>query len=72
MIEQLTAMHLYNIDGKFLEIIVNLIYEQNIQLLDIICQEEELNILKIQKLIPNQFELKKQLLEYISPSIIVD
>lgn len=55
----------YSIDGKFLEIIVNLVYEQNLQLLEIICEEEELNKVQIRKLIPNQFILKKQLLEFI-------
>lgn len=53
------------IDGKFLEIIVNLVYEQNLQLLEIICQEEQLNKVHIRKLLPNQFELKKQLIQYI-------
>lgn len=56
----------FKIDGKFLEIIMNIVYEQNVQLLNIICEEEEMNPKQIQKLIPNRFELKKQLLEYIA------
>ena len=56
----------YIVDGKFLEIILNIVYEQNIQLLEIISREEDVSKLTLQKLLPNQYEMKKQLLKYLS------
>jgi hypothetical protein len=50
-----------DINVKFIEILVNLVREQNIQLIQIIAQEENLNYLDMIKLIPSTYQLKKEL-----------
>lgn len=50
-----------DINVKFIEILINLVREQNIQLIQIIAQEENLNYLDMIKLIPSTYQLKKEL-----------
>jgi hypothetical protein len=52
---------LYNINVKFLEILTNLVREQNMQLLQILCEEENLNYRELVKDIPSRFELKRMM-----------
>jgi hypothetical protein len=57
MTEQSTT----NINVKFIEILVNLVREQNMQLIKIIAEEEKLNYLELAKLVPSTYHLKKEL-----------
>jgi hypothetical protein len=50
-----------DINVKFIEILVNLVREQNMQLIQIIAEEEKLNYLELIKLIPSTYQLKKEL-----------
>jgi hypothetical protein len=50
-----------DINVKFIEILVNLVREQNMQLIQIIANEEKLNYLELVKLIPSTYQLKKEL-----------
>ena len=50
-----------DINVKFIEILVNLVREQNMQLIQIIAEEEKLSYLELIKLIPSTYQLKKEL-----------
>lgn len=50
-----------NINVKFIEVLVNLVREQNMQLIQIIAEEEKLNYLELLKLVPSIYQLKKEL-----------
>lgn len=50
-----------DINVKFIEILVNLVRDQNMQLIQIIANEEKLNYLELAKLIPSTYQLKKEL-----------
>ena len=50
-----------DINIKFIEILVNLVREQNLQLIQIIAEEEKLNYLELIKLVPSTYQLKKEM-----------
>lgn len=50
-----------SINVKFIEVLVNLVREQNMQLVQIIAEEEKLSYLELAKLIPSTYQLKKEL-----------
>jgi predicted transcriptional regulator len=50
-----------DINVKFIEILVNLVREQNMQLIQIIAEEEKLSYLELIKLVPSTYQLKKEL-----------
>jgi hypothetical protein len=56
-----TTESVTDINVKFIEIIVNLVREQNMQLIQIIAEEEKLSYLELTKLIPSTYQLKKEL-----------
>lgn len=47
-----------DINVKFLEILINIIREQNIQLLKIIAEEEKLDLRELIKLVPSNYQIK--------------
>lgn len=47
-----------DINVKFLEILVNIVREQNMQMLKIIAEEENLDIRELIKLVPTNYQLK--------------
>ena len=50
-----------DINVKFIEVLVNLVREQNMQLIQIIAEEEKLNYLELIKLVPSIYQLKKEM-----------
>lgn len=56
----------YKLDKKFLEILINLVRDQNVQLLEIIAEEENMSKRELTTFIPTRFMLKKMLLEHSS------
>lgn len=50
------------INVKFLEILMNIVYEQNRQLLQIIAETEELSYRDVMRLLPSPYEIKKSIL----------
>ena len=50
-----------DINVKFIEILVNLVREQNMQLIQIIAEEENLSYLELAKFVPSTYQLKKEL-----------
>jgi predicted transcriptional regulator len=50
-----------DINIKFLEILVNIVREQNMQLLKIIAEEENLDIRELVKLVPTNYQLKQNI-----------
>lgn len=59
--EQPDTMNITKINVKFIEVLVNLVHEQNLQLIQIIAKEENLNYLELAKLVPSTYQLKKEL-----------
>lgn len=59
-------MPVFEMDVKFLEIVVNLVREQNEQLLLLIAEQENLSKRELAKFIPTKFVLKKMLLDYLN------
>lgn len=53
----------YKLDKKFLEILVNLVRDQNVQLMDIIAEEENISRRELSEFIPTRFMLKKMLVD---------
>lgn len=49
----------YKLNIKFVEVLANIIYEQNTQLIQIIAEEEKLNYRDLIKIIPTQYQIKK-------------
>ena len=50
-----------DINIKFIEVLVNLVREQNMQLIQIIAEEEKLSYLELAKLVPSTYQLKKDM-----------
>jgi predicted transcriptional regulator len=50
-----------DINVKFIEVLVNLVREQNMQLIKIIAEEEKLSYLELAKLVPSTYQLKKEM-----------
>lgn len=55
----------YTLDGKYLEIIMNIIREQNLQLLNIIADNEKISKKTLLELIPTKFIMKSEILSYV-------
>jgi predicted DNA-binding ribbon-helix-helix protein len=51
----------YQLNVKFVEVLANIIYEQNTQLIQIIAEEEKLNYRDLIKIIPTQYQIKKNM-----------
>ncbi len=58
--------HPIKLDGKFLEILVNIIRDQNIQLLSEIAENEGVNKKDLLKMIPLKFTLKSELMSFVA------
>ena len=57
---------LIEIDGKFLEILVNIIRDQNIQLLKEIAENEGLDAQEVMEMVPLKFALKSALMSFVA------
>lgn len=51
----------HKLNIKFVEILANLVYEQNKQLLQIIAEEQKLSYKKVINILPTQYQIKKNM-----------
>jgi len=61
-----SCKHPIKMDGKFLEVLVNILRDQNIQLLTEIAENEKLNKRQLLSLVPLKFTLKSELMTFVS------
>ena len=54
------------VDGKFLEVLINIVRDQNIQLLTEIAENEKLNKRQLLSMVPLKFALKSELMTFVS------
>lgn len=59
-------MPVFEIDIKFLEIVVNLVREQNEQLLLLMSEQEDISKRELVKYAPTKFALKRMILDYLN------
>jgi hypothetical protein len=60
------SKHPIKVDGKFLEMLVNIVRDQNIQLLTEIAENEKLSKRQLLNMVPLKFALKSELMSFVS------
>lgn len=61
-----SSKHPTKVDGKFLEVLVNIVRDQNIQLLTEIAENEKLSKRQLLNMVPLKFALKSELMSFVS------
>jgi hypothetical protein len=61
-----SSKHPIKVDGKFLEVLVNIVRDQNIQLLTEIAENEKLSKRQLLNMVPLKFTLKSELMSFVS------
>jgi len=51
-----------------LEIIMNILYQQNIQMIKTIAEEEDVPLYKIAHIVPSPYKIKEMIKDYVSSS----